>query len=60
MNNDGGKSEGEDINEDLGEASGEEASLPKPKPKKIYNTVEFSKSKICISTHKKRQQKENT
>ena len=26
-----------------GEASGEEASLPKPKPNRIYNTVGFIK-----------------
>ena len=31
------------LNNDGGEASGEEASLPKPQPKRIYNTVGFRK-----------------
>ena len=35
MNNHGGKASGEDLNADLGEASGDEASLPKPKSKRI-------------------------
>ena len=43
-----------------GEASGEEASLPNPKPKRIYNTVGFRNIKRCISRHKKGQQKQTT
>ena len=45
-NNDGGKSSGEDMNEYGGEEAGEEAILPNPKPKRIYNIVGFRKSKI--------------
>ena len=39
LNNYGRKEAGEELNEDGGEASGEEASLLKPIPKRIYNTV---------------------
>ena len=59
-NIDGGKAEGEELNEDVGEASGEEASTPNTKTKRIYNTVGSSKSKICLSRHKKGQQKQTT
>ena len=48
------------MNNDGGKASGEEASLPKPKPKMIYNTVGFIKSNRCLSRHKKGQQKQTT
>ena len=58
LNNDGGKAEAEDLNENGGGASGEEARLPNPKPKRIYNKVGFMKRKICISRHKKGQQKQ--
>ena len=57
MNNDRGKAAGEELNEYVGEASGEEASLPKPNPKRIYNTVGFMKRKRCINRHNKGQQK---
>ena len=60
MNNDGGKAAGEELNEYGGEAEVEEASLPKPKPNRIYNTVGFSKRKICLSRHKKGQLKQTT
>ena len=60
LNNDGGKASGEELNEDEGEASGEVASLPNPKPKRIYNTVGFRKRKRCLSRHKKGQQKQTT
>ena len=45
-----------------GKASGEEVSLPKPnlKPKRIYNTFGFRKIEICLSRHKKGQQKQTT
>ena len=48
------------MNEDGGEASGEEAILPNtnPKPKRIYNTVGFIKRKRCLNRHKKGQQKQ--
>ena len=48
------------MNNDGGKASGEEASLPKPKPKMIYNTVGFIKRNRCLSRHKKGQQKQTT
>ena len=35
MNNDGGEAAGEELNEYVGEASGEEATLPNPNPKRI-------------------------
>ena len=57
LNNDGEKAAGEELNEDGGEASGEEASITHPKPKRIYNTVGFSKRKICLSRQKKGKQK---
>ena len=60
LNNDGGKASGEELNEDGWEASGEDDSLPKPKPKKIYNTVRFRKRNRCLSRHKKEQQKQTT
>ena len=60
MNNDGEKSSGEELNEDGGGASGEEDILPKPKPKRICNTVVFRKRKRCLSRHKKGQQKQTT
>ena len=60
MNNYGGKTSGEEMNEDGGEASLEEASLPKPKPKRIYSTVGFRKRKRCLSRHNKGQQKQTT
>ena len=41
MNNYVGKEAGAELNVDGGEASGEEAILPKPNPKRIYNTVGF-------------------
>ena len=49
------------MNEYGGEESGDEDNLPnpKPKPKSIYNTVVFRKSKICIIRHKKGKQKTN-
>ena len=58
LNNDGGKASGEELNEDGGEASVEEVTLPKPKPKRIYNTVGFRKRKRFLSRHKKGQQKQ--
>ena len=39
LNIDGEKSAGDDLNEYGRETSWEEASLPDPKPKRIYNTV---------------------
>ena len=36
-NNDGGKAAGDELNGYGVEAKGEEASLPKPKPKSIYS-----------------------
>ena len=60
LNNDVGKSSGEELNEYGGEASGEKASLPRPKPKRIYNTVGSRKRKMCLSRHKKGQQKQTT
>ena len=57
MNNDGWKAAEEELNKYEGEASGEEASLPNPRPKRIYNTVEFRKSKRCLSRYKKGQKK---
>ena len=57
MNNAGWKASGEEMNEDGVEASGGEASLPKPNPKRIYNTVGFGKMKRCLSRHKKGKQK---
>ena len=45
------------MNEDGVEASGGEASLPKPNPKRIYNIVGSGKMKRCLSRHKKGQQK---
>ena len=59
-NNDGEKTSGEEMNEDGGEASGEEDSLPKPNPKRIYSTVGFRKRKRCLSRHNKGQQKQTT
>ena len=55
MNNDGRNTSGEDMNKDGGEASGEEDILPKPKPKRIYNTFGFRKRKRCLSRQKKGQ-----
>ena len=43
-----------------GGASVEEDSLPKPNPKRIYNTVGFIKRKRCLNRHKKGQQKQTT
>ena len=43
-----------------GGASVEEDSLPKPNPKRIYNTVGFRKRKRFLSRHKKGQQKQTT
>ena len=60
MYNDGGKASGEDLNENWGESSGEETSLPNPNPKRIYNTAGFRKRKRCLSRHKKGQQKQTT
>ena len=60
MNNDGGKAAGEELNEYLGGAAGEADSVPKPNPNRIYNTVGFIKRKICLSRHKKGQQKQTT
>ena len=60
INIDGGKVKGQEMNEYGGEESGEEDNLPKPKPKIIYNTVVFRKSKICIIRHKKGKQKQTT
>ena len=60
LNNDGWESAGEDLNEDVLEASGEEDSLTKPKPKKMYNTVGFKKRKRFLSRKKKGQQKNMT
>ena len=37
---------------------GEESSLPKSKPNRIYNTVLFRKNNRCLSRHKKVQQKQ--
>ena len=45
LNNEGGRSSGEELNEDGGGASGLEASLPKQNTKRIYNTVRFIKRK---------------
>ena len=59
-NNYGGKALGEELNEDGGEVSGEEASLPKPNPKRIYNTFGFQKRKRFLSRHKKGQKKQTT
>ena len=58
LNNDGGKSAGEEPNEDEGEASDEEAILTNPNPKRIYNIFGFRKRKRCLSRHKKGQQKQ--
>ena len=55
LNNYGKKAAGYGLNEDRGEASGGEASLPKPKPNSIYNTVVFIKRKKCLSRHNKGQ-----
>ena len=64
LKNYGRKASGEDLNEYGGEASGEEASLqkskPKPKPKRVYNTVGFLKKKRCLIRHKKEKQKQTT
>ena len=49
-----------EMNEYGGKAAGEEAILPEPNPKRIYNTVGFRKMKICLSRHKKGQQKQTT
>ena len=43
MNNYGGKTSGEELNEDGVEESVEEASLPKPKPNSIYTKILFRK-----------------
>ena len=59
-NNDGGKASGEEPNEDGGEASGEEARFPKPKPKRIYNTVGLRKRKRFPRRHNKEKQKQTT
>ena len=48
------------MNNDGGKASGEEASLPKSKPRRVYNTVVFRKRNRCLSRHKKGQQKQTT
>ena len=56
LNNYGKKAAGYGLNEDRGEASGGEASLPKPKSKRIYTTGGIRKRKRCLSRHKKRQQ----
>ena len=53
LNNDGGTAAGEELNEYVGETAWEEASLPKPKPKRIYNKVGFRKRKICLIRHNK-------
>ena len=60
VNNDVGNSAGEDMNEYRGEESEEEASLPKPKSNRIYNTVGFRKRMRCISRHNKGKQKQKT
>ena len=60
LNNDEGKASGEEINEDGEEASGEEASLSKPNPNRIYYTVGFRKKNRCLSRNKKGQQKKTT
>ena len=59
LNNDEGEASGEELNEYGGEAPVVEASLPKPKPKRIYSTVGFRKRKRCLSRHNKGQQKTN-
>ena len=59
-NNDGWKASGEDLNKDGWETSGEDASIPNTNSKRIYNKVGFRKRKICLSRHKKGQQKNNT